>query len=134
MSLAFIYPLTVFIRVVNCGYMIKLKRAYEEWSQSDGFRVLVDRLWPRGVSKEKAHLDLWLKEVAPSSELRTWFGHDPEKWPEFQKRYTKELQQKKDLLGQLKNLEKEHQTLTIVYSAKDTEHNDAVVLFELLGK
>jgi len=91
-------------------------------------------LWPRGVSKEKAHLDLWLKEIAPSNELRKWFGHDPKKWEEFKKRYKGEIQDKKEVLDQLKTLKKKHKTITLVYGAKDTEHNEAVVLAMLLDK
>jgi uncharacterized protein YeaO (DUF488 family) len=112
--------------------MIKLKRVYEEWEKDDGYRVLVDRLWPRGVSKEKAHLDLWLKEIAPSTELRKWFGHEVQKWGEFEKKYQKEIEAKKDLVDQLKQLEQEHAVVTLLYGARDTEHNEAVVLLEVL--
>ncbi len=112
--------------------MIKIKRAYQPPEEEDGFRILVDRLWPRGVSKDKAKLDLWLKEVAPSDELRKWFGHDPEKWSEFQKRYSAELKDKKSFLSKIKDLEKEKGTVTLIYSAKDEEHNDAVVLRDKL--
>lgn len=112
--------------------MIKIKRAYQPPEKEDGFRILVDRLWSRGVSKDKAKLDLWLKEVAPSNELRKWFGHDPEKWSEFQKRYSAELKDKKSFLSKIKDLEKEKGTVTLIYSAKDEEHNDAVVLRDKL--
>ncbi len=112
--------------------MIKIKRAYQPPEEEDGFRILVDRLWPRGVSKDKAKLDLWLKEVAPSNELRKWFGHDPEKWSEFQKRYSAELKDKRIFLSKIKDLEKEKGTVTLIYSAKDEEHNDAVVLRDKL--
>lgn len=112
--------------------MIKIKRAYQPPEEEDGFRILVDRLWSRGVSKDKAKLDLWLKEVAPSNELRKWFGHDPEKWLEFQKRYSAELKDKKSFLSKIKDLEKEKGTVTLIYSAKDEEHNDAVVLRDKL--
>lgn len=112
--------------------MIKIKRAYQPPEEEDGFRILVDRLWPRGVSKDKVKLDLWLKEVAPSNELRKWFGHDPEKWSEFQKRYSAELKDKKSFLSKIKDLEKEKGTVTLIYSAKDEEHNDAVVLRDKL--
>lgn len=108
--------------------MIKIKRAYEKAEKSDGYRILVDRLWPRGISKEKAHLDLWIKDIAPSTELRKWFGHDPKKWEDFKRRYQKELAGKKELINQLKGLEKKHKILTLIYGAKDTEHNEAVVL------
>ena len=110
---------------------IQLKRVYEEPSPADGFRILVDRLWPRGLSKEKACVDLWLKEVAPSDELRKWFGHDPDRWPEFRKRYRDELKHNPDPMKLLKQaVAKGHATL--VYGARDTEHNQAVVLHELL--
>ncbi len=112
--------------------MIKIKRAYQPPEEEDGFRILVDRLWPRGVSKDKAKLDLWLKEVAPSNELRKWFGHDPEKWSEFQKRYSAELKDKRIFLSKIKDLEKGKGTVTLIYAAKDEEHNDAVVLRDKL--
>lgn len=114
--------------------MIKLKRAYEKAEKSDGFRILVDRLWPRGMSKAKEHLDLWLKNIAPSTELRKKFGHDPEKWVEFKKEYAKELRENKELVTALKAFLKEHKTVTFVYGAKDEEHNNAVALKELLEK
>ncbi len=112
--------------------MILLKRAYEAWSKDDGFRILVDRLWPRGISKKDAHIDLWLKDIAPSSDLRKWFGHDPKKWPEFQKKYEKELAVKKDLVEKIKKLEREHKKITLVFAAKDEIHNDAVVLHKYI--
>jgi uncharacterized protein YeaO (DUF488 family) len=117
-----------------CGEdaMVKVKRIYEAAERSDGFRVLVDRLWPRGVSKERAHLDLWLKDVAPSDALRKWFGHDPTRWAEFAEKYRKELRDKKEIVGQLKKLETEHDTVTLLYSAHDQEYNQAVALRELL--
>ncbi len=111
--------------------MIRLKRAYEGASRGDGFRVLVERLWPRGVSKEEAHLDLWLKEVAPSAELRKWFGHDPDRWKEFQRRYRAELKGHKDALKLLKEKDREG-TVTLVYAARDEEHNSALVLKKVL--
>jgi uncharacterized protein YeaO (DUF488 family) len=107
--------------------MFELKRVYEPPTRGDGFRVLVERLWPRGISKDKAALDLWLKEIAPSTELRTWFGHDPAKWKEFQTRYSRELGQKPDLVCQLRQ-QAERGTVTLVYAAHDREHNAAVVL------
>jgi uncharacterized protein YeaO (DUF488 family) len=111
--------------------MIQLKRAYDEPSKRDGLRILVERLWPRGVSKEKAAVDLWLKELAPSTDLRKWFGHDPEKWNEFRKRYWSELEQKGDLLVLLK-----HRTIegavAFVYAASDAKHNSALALKEFL--
>jgi len=111
--------------------MIKIKRVYDDASPDDGFRVLVDRLWPRGVKKENAHVDLWLKDVAPSTELREWFGHDPDKWAEFRRRYDAELKDHRGELDDLKSKAK-HGTLTLVYGAKDTEHNNAVVLKDML--
>lgn len=112
---------------------IKLKRAYELPSPDDGTRVLVDRLWPRGLSKEKAALDQWMKDIAPSTELRKWFGHDPARWKEFRKKYTEEINQNPDLFEQLRSLAHKG-TLTLIYSAHDEIHNDAVVLQELLIK
>ncbi len=112
--------------------MIRIKRIYEQYSKEDGFRVLVDRLWPRGLSKEQAKIDLWLKEIAPSDDLRKWFIHDPEKWDGFKKKYATELQKKRDLLLEIKRAEKDRGTLTLLYSAKDTEHNQAVALDEIL--
>jgi uncharacterized protein YeaO (DUF488 family) len=110
---------------------VRLKRAYEPASPDDGVRVLVDRLWPRGVRKEKAEVARWMKEIAPSSELRQWFGHDPERWPEFRRRYAMELRQHAAELEELRGLARED-TLTLVFSARDEEHNDAVVLREVL--
>lgn len=112
--------------------MLKIKRIYEAADNRDGFRVLVDRLWPRGVSKERAHLDLWLKEIGPSDALRKWFGHDPKRWKEFTAKYGKELSGKKDLVRQLKKFEAEHGTVTLLFSAHDEEHNQAVALREFL--
>jgi len=111
--------------------MILLKRAYDEPSQRDGLRILVERLWPRGVSKDKAAIDLWLKDLAPSTELRKWFGHDPEKWDEFRQRYWSELEQKGDLLVLLKHRTTEG-AVTFVYAAHDEERNSAVALKEFL--
>src|SRR6266581_9468715 len=114
--------------------MIKIKRVYEKAEAADGFRVLVDRMWPRGMKKEAAKIDLWMKEVAPSDLLRKSFCHDVKKWPEFQKRYRTELKQKKELLAELKKIEKQHGRLTLLFGAKDTEHNQAVVLAEVLTR
>ncbi len=108
--------------------MIKTKRIYEKPGKDDGWRVLVDRLWPRGMKKVNAHVDVWMKDVAPSDALRKWFGHEPEKWSEFQKKYRSELTKKKVLVVQLKKMAKEHVTLTLLFGAKDEEHNQAVVL------
>lgn len=112
--------------------MIKIKRVYEKPTKEDGFRILVDRLWPRGLTKEKAKIDLWLKEIAPSNELRKWFAHDLKKWSEFKKKYIVELEKKKDLLQQIKKLEKEKKTITLVYAAKSEKYNNTVVLKEIL--
>jgi uncharacterized protein YeaO (DUF488 family) len=112
--------------------MIKIKRAYQPAKESDGFRILVDRLWPRGVSKVKAKLDLWMKDIAPSNNLRKWFAHDPIRWDEFQSRYNEELKDKTEFLKQIKELEKSNLTVTLVYGAKDEEHNNAVVLRDIL--
>ena len=112
--------------------MLRIKRVYDKPAKEDGGRVLVDRLWPRGMTKEAAKDDLWMKEIAPSDALRKSFCHDVEKWPEFQNRYRAELKQKKDLLAELKKIEKEHRTPTLLFGAKDTEHNQAVVLAEVL--
>jgi len=112
--------------------MIKLKRVYEAPSPQDGLRVLVDRLWPRGLTKERAAVDLWMKDVSPSTELRKWFGHDPAKWKQFQIRYRKELQEKKVFLKELKQKGK-GQTVTLVYGARDEEHNEALVLKQILA-
>jgi len=113
--------------------MIKLKRVYEKPTKNDGFRILVDRLWPRGLTKQKAEVDLWLKDIAPSTELRKWFGHDPENWKEFSSRYAKELEQKKELLNLI--IEKgKVETVTLVYGAKDEKHNQAVILKEKADK
>ena len=114
--------------------MIELKRIYEPYNKKDGYRVLVDRLWPRGVSKERAHLDIWLKDVAPSTELRKWFGHDPKKWNEFKKKYRAELKKNKEIVEILKQANKKYPTITLLYGAKDEVHNEAIVLAELLGK
>jgi uncharacterized protein YeaO (DUF488 family) len=110
---------------------IRLKRAYEPPSPEDGTRVLVDRLWPRGVRKSEAAIDCWLKEVAPSSELRRWFGHDPARWEEFERRYRAELSARPELLDRLRALA-ERGILTLVYSAHDEEHNQAVALRGML--
>ena len=114
--------------------MIKVKRIYEPLQSSDGFRILVDRVWPRGVSKERAKIALWLKEIGPSTELRKWFGHDPKRWPEFRKRYRQELRVKSEVVARIKQLEKEHGVVTLVFSARDEEHNQAVVLCDFLAK
>lgn len=113
---------------------IELKRAYENASQSDGYRVLVERLWPRGVSKADAKLDDWVKEIAPSTELRKWFSHDADRWVEFQERYRKELSENDAADAILEKLRTRatQGTLTLVYGSKDTEHNSATVLKAIL--
>lgn len=111
---------------------IKLKRVYEEPAKTDGTRILVDRIWPRGLTKEKAHVDLWLKDVAPSNELRKWFGHDPARWPEFRARYKAELKRNQAQLSLLRQALQKGPA-TILYGAKDEEHNQAVVLHEFLS-
>lgn len=112
---------------------VALKRAYEPAVPEDGQRVLVDRLWPRGVSKEKAAIDLWLKEIAPSTALRQWFGHDPALWGEFQQRYRAELDANSEVVGQLRDVIRAGKT-TLIYGAKDEAHNDAVVLAAYLAE
>ena len=111
--------------------MIKLKRVYEKPSKGDGIRILVERLWPRGLTKERASVDLWLKDIAPSTELRKWFGHDPAKWEQFCKRYRVELEQRKEAVNLLKQ-KSEEGTITLVYAARDEKHNSAIALKELL--
>ena len=111
--------------------MVRLKRVYDEPEPEDGLRVLVDRLWPRGLSREQAQLDRWEKELAPSDELRRWFAHDPEKWPEFRRRFRQELQDQRPLLLHLAQ-EAASGKLTLLYAAKDEQHNNAVVLKEML--
>ena len=114
--------------------MIQLKRAYEKASKDDGFRILVDRLWPRGVSKVAAHFGAWLKDVTPSPELRTWFGHDPEKWAEFRRRYTAELKQDSAAVAELCDLVAEKKNVTFVYGAKDSAHTHAIVLKDFIER
>jgi len=109
---------------------IKIKRVYEKPDEKDGFRILVDRLWPRGLTKEKAGVDLWLKDIAPSTELRKWFNHDPDKWKEFKKRYLKELKENKESVDILKSHLKK-KAVTLLYAAKDSDHNEALVLSNL---
>ncbi|WP_417514333.1 DUF488 domain-containing protein [Marinobacter sp.] len=114
---------------------IRIKRAYEESARSDGPRILVDRIWPRGVAKEDAGLESWLKGLAPSTDLRKWFDHDAEKWDEFRQRYLKELK-KTDAADDLKELQSilnEHKRITLVFAAKDTEHNNAAALRDFLN-
>lgn len=111
------------------NHSIKIKRVYELPDQHDGRRILVDRLWPRGLTKEKASIDLWLKEIAPSTELRKWFDHDPGKWEEFKNQYRAELKDNHEQIRLLKQ-ELERGIVTLVYAAKDEEHNQAIVIQE----
>lgn len=110
---------------------VRLKRVYEPPASDDGTRVLIDRLWPRGMKKANAAVDQWMKEIAPSTELRKWFGHDPDRWPEFRRRYRSEIRQHPAEFKRLRELA-QHGQLTLVYAAHDAEHNDAVVLRSLL--
>jgi uncharacterized protein YeaO (DUF488 family) len=112
---------------------VRIKRAYEPAERADGYRVLIDRIWPRGVSGEEAQLNEWARELAPSSELRRWFGHEPAKFAEFRRRYRAELTGHEEKLRELRRRAR-NGPLTLVYSARDTEHNDAVVLAELLRR
>jgi uncharacterized protein YeaO (DUF488 family) len=112
---------------------IAIKRVYEPVSATDGYRILVDRLWPRGLSKDHAAVDLWLKAIAPSTELRQWFGHDPEKWPEFRRKYFAELADHAEELAQIRALAKRRR-VTLVYGARETEYNDAVAILEFLQR
>jgi len=109
---------------------VLLKRAYEGPAGADGFRVLVDRLWPRGKKKADLRLDAWVKDIAPSTELREWFQHDPERWPEFCKRYKAELKNPKleKTIADTARAARKHSTISLIYAAKDTEHNEAVAL------
>lgn len=111
--------------------MLKIKRIYESASSKDGKRVYIDRLWPRGMKKEEAKMDEWLKEISPSDALRRWFSHDPAKYQEFKKRYAKELEGKSEVLERIKQ-EAKKGTVTLLFSAKDTEHNNAAALKEML--
>jgi uncharacterized protein YeaO (DUF488 family) len=113
--------------------MIKLKRVYEEEAPDDGVRYLIERLWPRGVRRESLHIDAWLKDAGPSTELRKWFSHDPEKWPEFLRRYSAELDHAKDVWAPIREAA-ERGTVTLLYSSHDTEHNNAVALKEYIER
>ncbi|HXX57361.1 MAG TPA: DUF488 domain-containing protein [Thermodesulfovibrionales bacterium] len=111
--------------------MVKIKRIYDPASPDDGKRILVDRLWPRGIKKEEAGIDEWMKEIAPSGELRKWFGHDPSKWEEFRKKYRGELKGKTEFVEKLAAMAKKGK-ITLLFSAKDREHNNAVVIKEAI--
>ena len=112
---------------------VKVKRVYERAAKDDGSRILVDRLWPRGLSKEKADVDLWLKDIAPSTELRKWFGHDPEKWKSFRGRYETELKSKDELVEMLK-AKAGKGTITLLYAARDEKRNEALVLKKVVER
>ncbi|HML04059.1 MAG TPA: DUF488 family protein [Candidatus Bathyarchaeia archaeon] len=114
--------------------MIKIKRIYAQPAREDGHRILIDRLWPRGIAKENAKIDLWLKEIAPSDELRKWFHRDPEKWEEFRNKYENELKTKQGLLHKIKQFEKEKGTVTLLYSARNEKRNNAIALGDFLEK
>jgi uncharacterized protein YeaO (DUF488 family) len=111
---------------------VRVKRVYDVPSPDDGVRVLVDRLWPRGLKRETSKIDLWLKEVAPSDGLRKWFGHDPARWAQFQRRYRAELAKNTEPIAVLQELVKGRKPLTLLYAAKDVEHNNAIVLRDFL--
>jgi uncharacterized protein YeaO (DUF488 family) len=113
--------------------MIKIKRIYDSVSIDDGKRILVDRLWPRGIKKNEAKINEWLKDIAPSDGLRKWFSHDPSKWQEFKNRYRRELKNKSELIERLKGIAKKEK-VTFLFSAKDKEHNNAIVLKEVIEK
>jgi uncharacterized protein YeaO (DUF488 family) len=114
--------------------MIRVKRVYEPASRDDGYRILVDALWPRGLTKEKAAADVWVRDIAPTKELRDWFGHDPEKWEEFQKRYWKELDANKEAVEKLRDLIDQHKNVTILFGTKEERYNNAIALREYLEK
>ncbi len=112
---------------------ITVKRAYDPASAEDGYRILVDRLWPRGISQEKADVDLWLRDVAPSSALRTWYGHRVERWPEFRERYREQLAAHGELLDLISDIEQHRGAVTLLFGARDVDHNEAQVLLEVLA-
>ena len=111
---------------------IRVRRAYDAPEATDGYRILVDRLWPRGISQEKADVDLWLRDVAPSAELRTWFAHQVERWPEFAERYRTELAGHGELLDLIRDIDQHRGTVTLLFGARDEDHNEAQVLLEVL--
>ncbi|MDD3556770.1 MAG: DUF488 family protein [Proteiniphilum sp.] len=114
--------------------MFRIKRIYETPGEDDGYRILIDRLWPRGFTKERAKVDLWLKEIAPSTELRKWYHHNPERWNEFKSRYQTELTDKRELILQIEHLEKVHGNITLLFAAKEKEQSQAAVLLNLLNE
>jgi uncharacterized protein YeaO (DUF488 family) len=121
---------------MHMGVLIELKRAYEKPARSDGFRILVDRLWPRGIKKEDLRIGAWAKELAPSTELRKWFAHDPARWAEFRRRYRSELAHShaSQAIGQLLSRAKGARTITLLYGARDTKYNEAVILRDLFKR
>lgn len=112
---------------------VRVKRVYEPAERSDGYRILIDRLWPRGVSHDRARLDAWERDLAPSAALRTWFGHRPDRFEEFRRRYLEELRQQRPQLSELRRRAR-HGTVTLVFAARDTDHNDAVVLADVIRR
>lgn len=114
--------------------MFRIKRIYETPGEDDGYRILIDRLWPRGFTKKRAKVDLWLKEIAPSTELRKWYHHNPERWNEFKSRYQTELTDKRELILQIEHLEKVHGNITLLFAAKEKEQSQAAVLLNLLNE
>jgi uncharacterized protein YeaO (DUF488 family) len=112
--------------------MIAVKRVYEPRSAGDGYRILVDRLWPRGLTQEAAAVDLWLRDIAPTSALRKWYGHDVERWPEFRKRYRRELDGHRELLDLVLDIEQHRKQVTLLFAARDIDHNEAQVLADVL--
>lgn len=114
--------------------MFRIKRIYETPGEDDGYRILIDRLWPRGFTKERAKVDLWMKEIAPSTELRKWYHHNPERWNEFKSRYQAELTDKRELILQIEHLEKVHGSITLLFAAKEKEQSQAAVLLNLLNE
>lgn len=126
-----IYKIILILHMVK--NTIKIKRVYDQQTPEDGFRILVDRLWPRGLNKKEAKIDLWLKDIAPSNDLRKWFNHDLSKWEEFQKLYKNELFHQKEILNNFKLLLKEKQTTTLLFAALDKNHNNAIALKKILS-
>ncbi len=114
--------------------MIDVRRVYDKSLPADEFKVLVDRLWPRGISKKDGVVDAWYKEISPSTELRKWYDHDPAKWEGFRKKYKAELEDKNDILDEIRRLEKEHKKILLLYSSKEEKLNNAVALKEILSK
>lgn len=114
--------------------MIQIKRVYDKDLPDDVFKILVDRLWPRGIAKKDGLVDIWYKEVSPSTTLRKWFDHDPDKWESFKNKYKAELADKQDILKEIRSLEREHKKIVLLYSAKDEKYNNAIVLKEVLSR